>query len=103
MGRPCSIKHRSPSQWAARLTVSQRGTAVFKTAALGHYASPPGRTAYRWRPLSLANRIRPEGSHTPATRTGGSDPECRVFEHRLVRILALVREPDRGGNAGRHS
>src|SRR5450759_3583831 len=32
-----------------------------------------------------------------------SDPESRVRKHRLVGILALVREPDRGGNAGGHS
>ena len=31
-----------------------------------------------------------------------SDPECGVLEHRLVGIFALVREPDRGGNARGH-
>src|SRR5665647_441547 len=48
----------------------------------------------------MANRIRPEQSQTPATRTWCSDPECGVLEHRLIRVLALVREPDRGGNPG---
>src|SRR5665647_1585245 len=51
----------------------------------------------------MANRIRPEQSQTPATRTWCSDPERGILEHRLVRILALVRETDRGGNAGGHS
>jgi len=41
-------------------------TAVFKTAALGHYASPPCRAAYRQPPSSRDNRIR----HTQLKNAG---------------------------------
>src|SRR5664280_3273132 len=53
--------------------------------------------AYSYGPMALAKH---NSAKLPAT--AGSDPQCWVREHRLIRIFALVREPDRGRNAGCH-
>jgi hypothetical protein len=98
MGRPCSIKHRSPSQWAARLTVSQRGTAVFKTAALGHYASPPSSNDVKMSVMSFgaAPNLPPVrevlGPHGHCSLHSGVTLVCPDQRHRVrpCRIVSRI-------------